>query len=89
MLFSTNSQLAQALRRHIKREGLERAGRKPMHSLRSTGITTLAVFLHIFEFSALPWLKMTSVYIATFLLAVSMVQYLQKFITSIRIGRAQ
>ena len=39
--FSTNSQLAQALRRHIKREGLERAGRKPMHSLRSTGITTM------------------------------------------------
>ena len=39
--FSTNSQLAQALRRHIKREGLERAGRKPMHSLCSTGITTM------------------------------------------------
>ena len=54
----------------------------------STGITALGVFLHIFDFSALPWLKMTSIYIATFLLAVSMVQYLQQFITSIRIGRA-
>ena len=55
----------------------------------STGLTALGVFLHIFEFSALPWLKMTSIYIATFLMAVSMVQYLQQFITSIRIGRAQ
>jgi integrase len=39
--FSTNSQLTQSLRRHIKRGGLERRGRKPLHSLRSTGITTM------------------------------------------------
>ena len=39
--FSTNSQLTQALRRHLKRSGLERAGLKPMHSLRSTGITRM------------------------------------------------
>jgi len=40
----------------------------------ATGITALGVFLHIFEFSALPWLKMTSIYSATFLLIVSMFQ---------------
>ena len=39
--FSTNSQLTQALRRHIKRSGLERAGIKPLHSLRSSGITRM------------------------------------------------
>jgi integrase len=39
--FSTNSQLAQALRRHIKRCGLDRAGIKPLHSLRSSGITRM------------------------------------------------
>ena len=39
--FSTNSQLTQALRRHIKRCGLDRAGLKPLHSLRSTGITRM------------------------------------------------
>ena len=33
----------------------------------ATGITVLeAFFLHIFEFTALPWLKMTSIYVATF-----------------------
>ena len=50
----------------------------------STGITTLGVFLHIFEFTALPWLKMTSIYTATFLLIVSMSQYLNQFIKAIR-----
>ena len=39
--FSTNSQLTQALRRHIKRCGLNRAGLKPLQSLRSTGITSM------------------------------------------------
>ena len=39
--FSTNSQLTQALRRHLKRSGLVRAGLKPLHSLRSTGITRM------------------------------------------------
>ena len=39
--FSTNSQLTQALRRHLKRSGLDRAGLKPLHSLRSTGITRM------------------------------------------------
>ena len=50
----------------------------------ATGITVLGVFLHIFEFDSLPWLKMTSIYIATFLLFISMVQYLRQFIYSIR-----
>ena len=52
----------------------------------ATGITALGVFLHIFEFSALPWLKMTSIYSAIFLLIVSMFQYLKQFILSIRAG---
>ena len=52
----------------------------------ATGITALGVFLHIFEFSALPWLKMTSIYSATFLLIISMGQYLKQFIISIRTG---
>ena len=50
----------------------------------ATGITTLGVFLHIFEFTALPWLKMTSIYTATVLLFISMVQYLKQFFESIR-----
>ena len=50
----------------------------------ATGITVLGVFLHIFEFNSLPWLKMTSIYVATILLSVSMFQYLRNFIRSIR-----
>ena len=50
----------------------------------ATGISTLGIFLHIFELNTLPWLKMASVYIATILLLISMVQYLKQFIISIR-----
>ena len=50
----------------------------------ATGISTLGIFLHIFELNTLPWLKMASVYIATLLLLISMVQYLKQFIISIR-----
>ena len=50
----------------------------------ATGISTLGIFLHIFELSSLPWLKMVSIYVASFLLFVSMVQYLKQFIISIR-----
>ena len=50
----------------------------------ATGITVLGVFLHIFEFDSLRWLKMTSIYVATILLSVSMFQYLRNFIRSIR-----
>ena len=55
----------------------------------ATGITTLGVFLHIFEFTALPWLKMTSIYTATVLLLISMVQYLNQFFESIREGNVR
>ena len=55
----------------------------------ATGITTLGVFLHIFEFTALPWLKMTSIYTATVLLLVSMVQYLKQFFESMREGNVR
>ena len=50
----------------------------------ATGISTLGIFLHIFELNTLPWLKMASIYIATMLLLISMVQYLKQFIISIR-----
>ena len=50
----------------------------------ATGISTLGIFLHIFELNSLPWLKMTSIYIATVLLLISMIQYLKQFIKSIR-----
>jgi CDP-diacylglycerol--glycerol-3-phosphate 3-phosphatidyltransferase len=55
----------------------------------SVNITALGIFLHIFELPDLPWLKMTAVYAATFLLAVSLYQYLVQFINSIKDGRAQ
>ena len=55
----------------------------------STGITTLGIFLHIFEFNSLPWLKMTSIYTATILLLVSMIQYLKKFIYSIKVANVK
>jgi len=54
----------------------------------ATGITALGVFLHIFNFSALPWLKMGSLYIAAILLSISAVQYLKQFYLSIRTHRA-
>ena len=52
----------------------------------ATGISTLGIFLHIFELYSLPWLKMFSIYVATALLLISMVQYLKQFIISIRTG---
>ena len=55
----------------------------------ATGITVLGVFLHIFEFNSLPWLKMTSIYVATILLSVSMFQYLRDFIKSIRVSNVR
>ncbi len=55
----------------------------------ATGITVLGVFLHIFEFDSLPWLKMTSIYVATILLSVSMFQYLRNFIRSIRVSNVR
>ena len=53
----------------------------------SVNITALGIFLHIFEFTALPWLKMTSIYVAFFLLTVSFYLYLKEFIQSIRNAR--
>jgi integrase len=39
--YASNSQLTQVFRRYIKRCGLEKPGRKPLHGLRSTGITAM------------------------------------------------
>lgn len=55
----------------------------------ATGITTLGVFLHIFDFQALPWLKMSSLYVATGLLAFSGIQYLHQFYTAIKTHRVK
>ena len=55
----------------------------------ATGITALGIFLHIFEFHALPWLKMSSLYVATALLAISCLQYLQQFYLAIKSNRVK
>jgi integrase len=39
--FASNSQLTQVFRRYVKRCGLEKLGRKPLHGLRSIGITRM------------------------------------------------
>ena len=55
----------------------------------ATGITTLGVFLHIFDFHTLPWLKMGCLYVATGLLAISAIQYLKQFFIAIRNNRVK
>ena len=55
----------------------------------ATGITALGVFLHIFNFQALPWLKLGSIYVATVLLAISGVQYLMQFFNAIKTNRVK
>ena len=45
----------------------------------AASITALTVFLHIFEFSSLPWLKEVSLYCGSILLLLSMVKYLKDF----------
>ena len=50
----------------------------------ATGISVLAVFLHIFIFDRLPWLKDLSLYISAFLLLISFWLYLKQFIISIK-----
>ena len=55
----------------------------------ATGITTLGVFLHIFDFHTLPWLKMGCLYVATGLLAFSALQYLKQFFIAIRDKRVK
>ena len=55
----------------------------------ATGITTLGVFLHIFDFHALPWLKLGSLYVATVLLVISGVQYLKQFFIAIKTNRVK
>lgn len=55
----------------------------------ATGITTLSVFLHIFDFHALPWLKLGSLYVATVLLVISGVQYLKQFFIAIKKNRVK
>ena len=50
----------------------------------STGVTALTVFLHIFEFSALPWLKDVSLYAGATLLAISGGIYFRDFFIAYR-----
>ena len=55
----------------------------------ATGITTLGIFLHIFDFQSLPWLKMGSLYVATGLLVISGIMYLKQFYTAIKTNRVK
>ena len=50
----------------------------------STGVTALTVFLHIFEFSSLPWLRDTSLYAGAALLVISAVIYFRDFFLAFR-----
>jgi len=55
----------------------------------ATGVTSLGVFLHIFEFAAIPWLKMGSLYVATVLLLISTFIYLKQFYIAISTNRVK
>ena len=50
----------------------------------ATGLSVLAVFLHIFIFDRLPWLKDLSLVVSAVLLLISFVLYLKQFIISIK-----
>ena len=52
----------------------------------ATGISVLGVFLHIFNFDALPWLKDLSMYVASILLIISFFLYLKEFYKSIKLN---
>ncbi|MBT3300528.1 MAG: hypothetical protein HN657_04250 [Candidatus Marinimicrobia bacterium] len=45
----------------------------------ATGISALTVFLHIFDFHAIPWLKDASLYIAFGLLVISLLLYFKLY----------
>ena len=51
----------------------------------ATGISVLTVFLHIFIFDRLPWLKDLSLVISVILLIISFVLYIKQFIISIKV----
>ena len=55
----------------------------------ATGISVLGVFLHIFIFDSLPWLKDLSIYVASVLLIISFLLYLSQFYKSIRLNYAK
>lgn len=55
----------------------------------ATGISVLGVFLHIFNFDALPWLKDLSMYVASILLIISFFLYLKEFYKSIKVNYAK
>ena len=45
----------------------------------STGVTALAVMIHIWPWEAFPWLQDVTIYVATFLLFVSWIVYIKTF----------
>tara|TARA_B100000953_G_scaffold256651_1_gene220845 strand:- start:311 stop:898 length:588 start_codon:yes stop_codon:yes gene_type:complete len=55
----------------------------------AAGITALSVFLHIFEFASLPWLKPTTIYTGAGLLVISMLKYFKDFYIAHKKHRAQ
>ena len=50
----------------------------------AAGVSALAIFLHIFPMTALPWLKDVSLYTATILLTLSWMKYMLTFYREIR-----
>ena len=46
------------------------------------GITTLAVFVHIWPWEAFPWMQDVTIYIATVLLFISWLYYIKTFFNS-------
>jgi CDP-diacylglycerol--glycerol-3-phosphate 3-phosphatidyltransferase len=50
----------------------------------STGITALAIFIHIFPLSTLPWLPNAILYVASGLLVISWVRYTRTIITELK-----
>ena len=52
----------------------------------ATGISVLSVFLHIFIFDNLPWLKDLSLIVAGVLLFISFILYIKQFLRSLKVS---
>ncbi|MFQ6611748.1 MAG: CDP-alcohol phosphatidyltransferase family protein [Fidelibacterota bacterium] len=50
----------------------------------STGMTALAIFLHIFPVNALPWLPAMVLYVATALLLISWLRYIRTIVIEVK-----
>ncbi len=55
----------------------------------ATGLAALGLFLHIYDYGALPWLKIVSLYVSTVLLLVSAFRYFKDYYLAMNKIRAQ